>query len=89
MSDLTVTRTITVTDPAGVHARTAVAIALAGCAADMSGRPSSPAEETPYVGVFTGEYVDGKPLFSKSGDRLRRLAPAETTSGEAVFELHP
>ena len=33
--------------------------------------------------------VDGKPLFSKSGDLLRRLAPAETTSGEAVFELHP
>jgi phosphotransferase system HPr (HPr) family protein len=27
MSDLTVTRTIVVTDPAGVHARTAVAIA--------------------------------------------------------------
>lgn len=41
----------------------AVAIALAGCAG-MNGRTSSPvAEETPYVGVFTGEYVDGKPLY--------------------------
>jgi len=40
-----------------------VAIALAGCAG-MNGRTSSPAaEETPYVGVFTGEYVDGKPLY--------------------------
>ena len=42
----------------------ALAIALGGCAAGMSGRPGSAAvEETPYVGVFTGEYVDGKPLY--------------------------
>ena len=40
-----------------------VAIALAGCAAGTSGRQGSPEEETPYVGVFTGEYVDGKPLY--------------------------
>ena len=41
----------------------AVAIALAGCAG-MNDRTSSPAEEkTPYVGVFTGEFVDGKPLY--------------------------
>lgn len=41
----------------------AIAIALAGCAG-MNDRTSSPAaEETPYVGVFTGEYVDGKPLY--------------------------
>lgn len=33
--------------------------------------------------------VDGKTLFSKDGDRLRRLAPAATSGGEAVFELHP
>ncbi len=42
----------------------ALAIALAGCAASMSDRSSGPAaEETHYVGVFTGEYVDGKPLY--------------------------
>ena len=41
----------------------AVAVTLAGCAG-MNGRTHGPeAEETPYVGVFTGEYVDGKPLF--------------------------
>ena len=41
----------------------AVAIALAGCAG-MNGRTSGPAtEETSYVGVFTGEYVDGRPLY--------------------------
>ncbi len=33
--------------------------------------------------------VDGKPLFAKTGDRVRRLAPAETRAGEAVFHLHP
>jgi hypothetical protein len=41
----------------------ALAIALAGCAG-MSGRSSGPAaEDTPYVGVFTGDYVDGRPLY--------------------------
>ena len=52
-------------------ARTSIAIAtlllaigLAGCAAELRGRPdSSPGESAPYVGVFTGEYVDGKPLY--------------------------
>ena len=52
------------------HSGTSIAIAtllvlgLAGCAAELSGRLSgSASEDTPYVGVFTGEYVDGKPLF--------------------------
>jgi len=38
----------------------AVAIALAGCAAGPGGPAAGVA---PYVGVFTGEYVDGKPLY--------------------------
>ena len=33
-----------------------VIIGLAGCA-------STPVVETPYVGVFTGEFVDGMPLY--------------------------
>jgi hypothetical protein len=42
----------------------ALLLCLAGCAADPGRRPSvSSSEGTPYVGVFTGEYVDGKPLF--------------------------
>ncbi|HTR56574.1 MAG TPA: hypothetical protein VMM27_00190 [Casimicrobiaceae bacterium] len=40
------------------------AIALAGCAA-----PSRQPDEGSYVGVFTGEYVDGVPLY--------RLPPVE------------
>lgn len=42
------------------HARVAICalliLGLAGCA-------SGPATEAPYVGVFTGELVDGKPLY--------------------------
>jgi len=46
----------------------AVAIALvfglAGCAAELGTKPSSlPLGAAPYVGVFTGEFVDGKPLY--------------------------
>ena len=51
-------------------ARTALATAtflivgLAGCASELTPRPNRPAADTaPYVGVFTGEFVDGKPLF--------------------------
>jgi hypothetical protein len=41
-----------------------LAIGLAGCAAELRGRPDNSADDgTPYVGVFTGEYVDGKPLY--------------------------
>ena len=37
---------------------------LAGCALDLSPKASlPPANAVPYVGVFTGEFVDGKPLY--------------------------
>ena len=53
------------------RAGTSIAIAtlllvlgLAGCAAELRGRLGSSADEgMSYVGVFTGEYVDGKPLY--------------------------
>jgi hypothetical protein len=52
------------------HARTAFAagalliVGLAGCASELTPRPSRlPADATPYVGVFSGEFVDGKPLY--------------------------
>ena len=39
-------------------------IGLAGCAAGLKDGPdSSNAERVPYVGVFTGEYVEGRPLY--------------------------
>ena len=51
-------------------ARTAFATAvflivgLAGCASELTPRPNRPpADAAPYVGVFTGEFVDGKPLY--------------------------
>jgi hypothetical protein len=38
--------------------------ALAGCASELTPRPNlPPADAAPYVGVFTGELVDGKPLY--------------------------
>ena len=36
-------------------------VGLAGCASGLTPRP--PADAAPYVGVFTGELVDGKPLY--------------------------
>lgn len=37
---------------------------LAGCASELTPRPNRPpADAAPYVGVFTGEFVDGKPLY--------------------------
>ena len=37
---------------------------LAGCASELTPRPDHhPAADAPYVGVFTGEFVDGKPLY--------------------------
>jgi len=37
---------------------------LAGCASGVSQKVSiPPASAAPYVGVFTGEFVDGKPLY--------------------------
>jgi hypothetical protein len=51
-------------------ARTALAtvalllVGLAGCASELTPRPNGPpAGGVPYVGVFTGELVDGKPLY--------------------------
>ena len=51
-------------------ARTVIATAallivgLAGCASELTPRPNRPpADAAPYVGVFTGEFVDGKPLY--------------------------
>jgi hypothetical protein len=37
-------------------------VGLGGCASQLTPRPSQ-AEAAPYVGVFTGELVDGKPLY--------------------------
>lgn len=39
-------------------------VGLAGCASGPTPRPAHPsADAVPYVGVFTGEFVDGKPLY--------------------------
>lgn len=43
---------------------TLLVLGLAACAAELGPKPSSSAwEAAPYVGVFTGEFVDGKPLY--------------------------
>ena len=43
---------------------TFLVLGLAGCAAELGLKPSSLASEAAsYVGVFTGEFVDGKPLY--------------------------
>jgi hypothetical protein len=47
-----------------VAVATAVLLGLAGCAAELGSKPSSSAlEAAPYVGVFTGEFVEGQPLY--------------------------
>ena len=39
-------------------------VGLAGCASELAPRPDVPsARAAPYMGVFTGELVDGKPLY--------------------------
>jgi hypothetical protein len=39
-------------------------LGLAGCASEFTSRPALPsADDSPFVGVFTGEFVDGKPLY--------------------------
>jgi hypothetical protein len=39
-------------------------VGLAGCATELTPGPASPSSEaTPYIGVFTGEFVDGQPLY--------------------------
>ena len=37
-------------------------VGLAGCASQPTPN-RAPADAAPYVGVFTGEFVDGKPLY--------------------------
>jgi hypothetical protein len=36
---------------------------LAGCATEQTPTGSSSTEAPPYIGVFTGEFVEGKPLY--------------------------
>jgi len=50
---------------ARVVVATALVLGLAGCAGgELRSKPSSsPLEAAPYVGVFTGEFVDGRPLY--------------------------
>jgi hypothetical protein len=39
-------------------------VGLAGCMTEPGGGLNNPdSEDAPYVGVFTGEYVDGIPLY--------------------------
>lgn len=43
---------------------TALVLGLSACAAEPGPKPgSSPVQTASYVGVFTGEFVDGKPLY--------------------------
>ena len=50
--------------PTAIAVWTMLAFALAGCAAGMGSNPGTPANEpVTYVGVFTGEIVDGMPLY--------------------------
>jgi len=47
-----------------VAVATILLLGLASCAAGLGPKPgSSPLEPAPYVGVFTGEFVDGRPLY--------------------------
>jgi len=46
-----------------LNAAVALVLGLAGCASEPLPKPSHPADAAPYVGVFTGEFVDGKPLY--------------------------
>jgi hypothetical protein len=43
--------------------RVAFFFALAIASMGLAGCAFSPAAETPYVGVFTGEFVEGLPLY--------------------------
>ena len=39
-------------------------VGLGGCATELPPRPGVPSTDpAPYTGVFTGEFVDGKPLY--------------------------
>ena len=48
----------------GIAVATLLAFGVASCAAERGSIAStSDAEAISYVGVFTGEFVDGKPLY--------------------------
>jgi len=48
----------------GIAAATVVILGLTGCAGGPGSKPGSSATEpAPYVGVFTGEFVDGRPVY--------------------------
>ena len=38
-------------------------VGLAGCASELTPGPIHPSTEVAPVAVFTGEFVDGKPLY--------------------------
>jgi len=40
-----------------------LALALAACAVETGRKADSTLEAAPYVGVFTGEFVEGRPLY--------------------------
>jgi hypothetical protein len=45
-------------------AATLLAFGLAGCASNSSPSSDRPGTDaTPYVGTFTGQFIDGKPLY--------------------------
>lgn len=46
-----------------IASATLLVLGLAGCAAQLTRPASSDTEDARYVGVFTGQYVDGKPLY--------------------------
>ena len=48
---------------ASILAATLLALGLFGCATVGPPPGRSASEASPYVGVFTGEFVDGKPLY--------------------------
>jgi hypothetical protein len=54
-------------------------LGIAGCASELP-IPGGPATKAPYVGIFTGEFVDGRPLY--------RLPPIEVVgSRRGVTDL--
>jgi hypothetical protein len=40
-----------------------VVVGLAGCASERLPGAGSSTPQAPYIGVFSGEFVDGKPLY--------------------------
>ena len=48
----------------GIAVATVLILGLAGCAGGPGSKPGSSASQpVPYVGVFTGEFVDGRPVY--------------------------